>query len=638
MENKMAIEYELIEVDVEKIIPDRNQPRQKYDLVGIIGLANSIESEGLINPLIVERLEGSEGMYKAVIGHRRLFGALIAGERKIFVKVVKGKLTDVQRLEMQIHEDSQENFLPWVRAENYHDFFQRLKEKNKDYAFGDFCRKIGKSEEMVRNGFRYASNLAPELKDAVVEGRLNYSIAVEIARINSPDPKKRDLVKKARDKQIILSNWILRQKKLSRTSLENMIDQANNEIAPKEFRMEAQKERKAIPKYIEHLRMQFYDASEFLNKVLQFSRIEADHREKMLNAEHEGKRLPDLLGILNDLGTKFSDKSLENSKLLDKLKERSKEKFRDVKDVDYIYKYAMEENVKKRGSKTERQGYKPVIEQVSLDLIKPDPKNPRGYFSKEGIKDLANSIKEVGLLNPILVTKINGTYRVVVGHRRYAAAKLAGLEKIDCFVRENLSEETIRTIQMIEDSQEEWRKEERAKAWSDYYDVLNKDEAKFNLESFSKKIGKSFGTVKKALAFEKLLLKKVKDMYSHDLISYSSATLLSEQEKERQYPLALEAAVNDYTTAMLSKKIKKEKENKNHCKLFHTNHEEIKERYLSEIGRKTATRVFYLNSSLEKVLEKKDTAIYKDRPAISRFFALKETAHSLNRFIKNLNN
>lgn len=633
----MVIEYELKKVHVRDIIPDKNQPRQKYDLMGILDISGSIKKIGLLNPPIVEIIEGDEEKYKAVIGHRRYFGALIAGEDEIYVKVVKGKLTNVQRLEMQIHEDSQESFHPWVRAENYYDFFNRMKETNANYTFSDFCKKIGRSEGMVRDGFAYASNLSPNLKKAVVDGKLNYNIAVEIAKIRArPDDK--ESLKDAIYRQEKTAQWVINQKgELSRTKLEEMIARANNEITPKEFKMEAQEHAKEIPRYVENLRAQFYDVSRFLNKVLQFSRIEKDHREKMLGAEYDGKNLPGLLGKLEELGTAFSEKSRKNSSLLDRLSEKSKEKFQDVRDVDFIYKYALEENLKNRAGAAKRD-YVPVIESISAELIKPDPKNPRGYFSKEGVEDLANSIKEVGLLNPILINRINGNYQVIVGHRRFAACKLAGLKNIECFVVENLSEEAVREIQLAEDSQEEWKKEERAKAWSSLYDMMSEKEGKLPIEAFSKKIGKSFGTVKKAISFEKMLTGRVKDMYMHELISYSIATHISEQEKKSQYPLALEAAIGDYTTATLRKKIKREKENRHHTEMFAIDPEKTKELCLSKIGRDAAAHVHYLNRSLEDVLEKKKPDAFKDRPAISKFFEMEKYMHGLNRFIKGMNN
>src|SRR2546425_5341211 len=69
------------------------------------------------------------------------------------------------------------------------------------------------------------------------------------------------------------------------------------------------------------------------------------------------------------------------------------------------------------------------LEQVLLSLIDPNPSQPRRAFPEEGLRELADSIRASGVVQPIMVRRANGRYQLVVGERRWRAARLAGLGK-----------------------------------------------------------------------------------------------------------------------------------------------------------------------------------------------------------------
>lgn len=83
------------------------------------------------------------------------------------------------------------------------------------------------------------------------------------------------------------------------------------------------------------------------------------------------------------------------------------------------------------------------VSEVSIDLIKPNPTQPRTHFKQEELEELAESIKKNGLLQPILVRKINDSYEIVAGERRWQACKQVGMEKIPVRVMEVDDDETI---------------------------------------------------------------------------------------------------------------------------------------------------------------------------------------------------
>lgn len=91
---------------------------------------------------------------------------------------------------------------------------------------------------------------------------------------------------------------------------------------------------------------------------------------------------------------------------------------------------------------------------LKLEKIVADPRQPRKHFDEAELRRLADSIEKHGLLQPILVRPAeNGFYMIVHGERRYRACKIAGIVNIHCGVRNDLSEEQIRDIQLTENLQ-----------------------------------------------------------------------------------------------------------------------------------------------------------------------------------------
>jgi len=76
------------------------------------------------------------------------------------------------------------------------------------------------------------------------------------------------------------------------------------------------------------------------------------------------------------------------------------------------------------------------IKEIQLDKIKPNPLQPREYFDREKIKELADSIKEVGLVNPIIVRPKDGSYEIVAGERRWKACQVAGIKIMPAIVKD----------------------------------------------------------------------------------------------------------------------------------------------------------------------------------------------------------
>ncbi|PFD98985.1 chromosome partitioning protein ParB [Bacillus cereus] len=126
------------------------------------------------------------------------------------------------------------------------------------------------------------------------------------------------------------------------------------------------------------------------------------------------------------------------------------------------------------------------IQEITLNELRPNPYQPRKNFQKEAIQELAASIKEHGILQPLIVRKSIKGYEIVAGERRYRAAKEAHLEKVPAVVRE-LNEQQMMEFALLENLQrEDLNPMEEAVAYQMLMDELNVTQ-----EQLAKRLGKS---------------------------------------------------------------------------------------------------------------------------------------------------
>lgn len=126
------------------------------------------------------------------------------------------------------------------------------------------------------------------------------------------------------------------------------------------------------------------------------------------------------------------------------------------------------------------------IQEIALTELRPNPYQPRKNFQKEAIQELAASIKEHGIFQPLIVRKSIKGYEIVAGERRYRAAKEACLEKVPAVVRE-LNEQQMMEFALLENLQrEDLNPMEEALAYQMLMDELNVTQ-----EQLAKRLGKS---------------------------------------------------------------------------------------------------------------------------------------------------
>ncbi|MFP4020339.1 MAG: ParB/RepB/Spo0J family partition protein [Halanaerobium sp.] len=175
------------------------------------------------------------------------------------------------------------------------------------------------------------------------------------------------------------------------------------------------------------------------------------------------------------------------------------------------------------------------VEEIFVDQIEPNPFQPRSHFDEEALKELANSIQEKGVIQPITVRKIKAEkYQIVAGERRWRASKIAGLEKISAVIR-NFKDQEMLEIALIENIQrEDLNPIEEANA---YKEMLNNFE--ITQAELAKQVGKSRSNVSNMIRLLKLA-DKVKNHLQRGTITIGHARALLSLEKEETQVAACE--------------------------------------------------------------------------------------------------
>ena len=170
---------------------------------------------------------------------------------------------------------------------------------------------------------------------------------------------------------------------------------------------------------------------------------------------------------------------------------------------------------------------------ININLIEPNKEQPRKVFNDDALQELADSIKQIGIIQPILLQKRDKYYEIIAGERRWRAAKLAGLKEVPAIVKEYTEKEIVE-IALIENIQrEDLNPIEEALA----YQKLVKE---FNLkqDEVAERVAKSRVAITNSMRLLKLD-ERVQEMIVEEMISSGHArALLAIDNGELQYQLA----------------------------------------------------------------------------------------------------
>lgn len=197
-----------------------------------------------------------------------------------------------------------------------------------------------------------------------------------------------------------------------------------------------------------------------------------------------------------------------------------------------------------------------VYKQIDINKIKANENQPRKVFDDEKIQELATSIKENGLIQPIIVRKYNRNYQIVAGERRFRACKLAGLKTIPCVIKD-IDDKQVDTYAIIENIQRENLSPiEEANAYKTLIDTY-----KMNQTELANKVGKKQSTIANKLRLLKLS-DDVKFALKAKQITERHARAMLSLDKDKQYEVlkeVLKKSLNVKQTESLISKPTKEK-------------------------------------------------------------------------------
>ena len=200
-----------------------------------------------------------------------------------------------------------------------------------------------------------------------------------------------------------------------------------------------------------------------------------------------------------------------------------------------------------------------AINEIKIDLIKPNPNQPRRTFDEETLAELAASIKELGVVQPLSVREnSDGTYQIIAGERRWRAAGMAGLTSVPAYVR-SASDSEVTEMALIENIQrEDLNAIEVALAFRNLIDTYN-----LTQEGLSERLGKKRATIANHLRLLKLPAEIQLGLRDHKLDMGHARALLSVDNPKKQlrlYNLILKEGLSVRKVDELAKKMMEETE------------------------------------------------------------------------------
>ena len=190
-------------------------------------------------------------------------------------------------------------------------------------------------------------------------------------------------------------------------------------------------------------------------------------------------------------------------------------------------------NTEKEKAVVEKVVEKKTDTVLRITEIEPNKGQPRKNFNEDALEELADSIKQFGLIQPLVVQKRDGYYEIIAGERRWRAAKKAGLKEVPVIIRDYTDEEMME-IALIENLQrEDLNPIEEAQA---YKKLIN--DYKLKQDEIAEKVSKSRVAITNSMRLLKLS-EKVQDMIVDEMISSGHGrALLALNDKKMQEELA----------------------------------------------------------------------------------------------------
>lgn len=192
------------------------------------------------------------------------------------------------------------------------------------------------------------------------------------------------------------------------------------------------------------------------------------------------------------------------------------------------------------------------VDEIEISKIVPNPNQPRKHFDENALQELANSISVHGVIQPLVVNKIDDDqYMIIAGERRWRASKIAGLSKVPVVIK-NYTDKQIKEISIIENLQrEDLNPIEAARAIKQLMEEYN-----LTQEVVSERIGKSRSNIANTLRLLSLYPDVIKMVEEGRLSSGHAKTLVSVDDTTTQIKLAKQAADGKMSVRDLEKAVR----------------------------------------------------------------------------------
>lgn len=249
---------------------------------------------------------------------------------------------------------------------------------------------------------------------------------------------------------------------------------------------------------------------------------------------------------------------------------------------------------------------------IDIQLIITNPDQPRKDFDQAALQELANSIKEKGILQPILVEKTGDKYQIIAGERRYRAALLAHLTKVP-IITGNFSKQEKLEIALIENIQ---RKDLTPIEEALAYEALMQNSS-LNQDELAKKVGKNRSTIANALRLLKLN-DQMKEAVSRGTLTAGHArAILSVDSKENQQKLFEAIEKKDLSVReaeAMAAKLNQEDDNAVNPKLYNSKKDPemvaTEQRFAEKLGTKVAIKGTMKKGKLEISYKTKEELLH----------------------------
>lgn len=194
-----------------------------------------------------------------------------------------------------------------------------------------------------------------------------------------------------------------------------------------------------------------------------------------------------------------------------------------------------------------------VSNEVELSKIQANPFQPRTNFDEEALEELASSIREIGIIQPLTLRKLNDDqYQIIAGERRFRASKIAGLKKVPAFVREAGDEEMLE-LALVENIQREDL--DAIEVALSYQRLI--EECQLTQESLSERVGKKRSTVSNYLRLLRLPAVIQKGIREQEISMGHARALVNIAEPETQVMIYKQIVKYDFSVRKVEEIVRK---------------------------------------------------------------------------------